>query len=320
MGCLVEERFSDPILVEARENGLTVALALFNRRGRTLYLSESGNPALDCVYIEYNGVLAETGREVALTADCLLAARGAAAGRLNIPHLGVRHLILSGVSIETVLSAAMAGHVLIKRSLRAPVAELSRQEACYLEGRSRNTRQQLRRSNRSYDATLGIRRAGSLKDAHEFLNGLAQLHQVSWIARGQLGAFANPFFARFHHSLVARGFDRQEIDLFRIDADSRAIGFLYNFQFQGCSIAYQSGFDYRGATPQGKPGLTCHYAALQRALESGADRYLFLAGCNRYKGSLSDRADTLHWIEFGTRYSPHFAGKQIIAAVRRWSF
>jgi CelD/BcsL family acetyltransferase involved in cellulose biosynthesis len=31
-GCLAEERFPDPVLLEARHNGETIALALFNRR------------------------------------------------------------------------------------------------------------------------------------------------------------------------------------------------------------------------------------------------------------------------------------------------
>ena len=31
-GCLAEERFPDPVLLEARQDGETVALALFNRR------------------------------------------------------------------------------------------------------------------------------------------------------------------------------------------------------------------------------------------------------------------------------------------------
>src|SRR5258708_22709110 len=52
-GCLIEERFPNPVLVEATENGRTVALALFNRRGQTLYLGESGDPAMDCLHIDY---------------------------------------------------------------------------------------------------------------------------------------------------------------------------------------------------------------------------------------------------------------------------
>jgi len=51
------------------------------------------------------------------------------------------------------------------------------------------------------------------------------LHQRSWIARGQAGAFSNAFFGRFHRALIARGMERGEIDLFRIAAGSQIIGF-----------------------------------------------------------------------------------------------
>ena len=49
VGCLAAERFSDPVLVEATEEGRTVALGLFNRVRRrfgpsALYLGESGTP------------------------------------------------------------------------------------------------------------------------------------------------------------------------------------------------------------------------------------------------------------------------------------
>ena len=65
-GCLIEERFPNPVLVEAIDDGRTVALALFNRTRRwgvpVLWLHESGDPALDCPWIEQNGVLTEAGR------------------------------------------------------------------------------------------------------------------------------------------------------------------------------------------------------------------------------------------------------------------
>jgi CelD/BcsL family acetyltransferase involved in cellulose biosynthesis len=48
-GCLVEERFPEPVLVEARAGGRTVALALFNRRDRTLHLGQTGDPNFDCI-------------------------------------------------------------------------------------------------------------------------------------------------------------------------------------------------------------------------------------------------------------------------------
>lgn len=310
-GCLAAERFPRPVLVEVREGQRTVALALFNRRGGTLYLGESGDPALDSIYVEFNGVLAEAGRESGLTVACLHAARASCApgGRMA---LWKSRLVLGGISAATAAAAAATGHVIHNRSLIAPSVDLRKQNRGFLDERSTNTRQQIRRSNREYAAAgpISIDRAGSLAEAEAFLDGLVILHQTSWLARGQAGAFANPFFGRFHRALIARGLEREEIDLFRVAAGQQLVGFLYNFRYRGHSLAYQSGFDYAGASRHEKPGLTCHYEAIRFAQEWGAVRYDFLAGDDRYKRSLSNAAETLHWIEVNNRWSPRVLARQ----------
>ena len=305
-GCLVEQRFPDPVLVEAREAGRTVALALFNRRGGTLYLGESGDPALDCPYIEFNGVLAEAGREADLTWVCLRAARGAP-GRWGI---GGPRLVLDGIDATTEAAAALTGQLRQIRSLAAPVVDLADQKQCFLDRRSANTRQQLRRSNRDYARAgpVTIERAETLARANAFLEGLIALHQTAWTARGQVGAFAAPFFGRFHRALIARGLARGEIALLRVAAGDQTIGFLYNFSYRGRCLAYQSGFDYAHAGPHQKPGLTCHHEAIRLAHRAGARRYDFMAGDDRYKRSLSDRVEMLFWTEVVDRYSARFAG------------
>jgi CelD/BcsL family acetyltransferase involved in cellulose biosynthesis len=318
-GCLVEERFPDPVLVEARESGRTVALALFNRRGGTLYLGESGDPTLDCPYIEFNGVLAETGREVELTLACLRAARiGPGRWGIDRPRLGRwsiglwgigrPRLVLGGIDASTEAAAALTGQLRRIRSLAAPVVDLADQKKCFLDRRSANTRQQLRRSNRAYAQAgpITIERAESLTRADAFLEGLIALHQAAWTARGQPGAFAAPFFSRFHRALITRGLERGEIALLRVAAGDQTIGFLYNFMYRGRCLAYQSGFDYADAGPRQKPGLTCHHEAIRFAHGAGARRYDFLAGDDRYKRSLSDRAEILHWVEVVDQYSPRF--------------
>jgi CelD/BcsL family acetyltransferase involved in cellulose biosynthesis len=206
--------------------------------------------------------------------------------------------------------------VLCNRSLAAPLADLVRSDHCFLDSRSANTRQQLRRSERAYAASgdIAVERAETLSRSLSFLDGLTALHQASWTARGKPGAFANPFFGRFHRVLIERGLGRREIDLLRVTAGSRTIGFLYNFRHRGHSLAYQSGFDYADAGGHGKPGLTCHLEAIRFAMRSGAVLYDFLAGDDRYKRSLSDRAETLHWIEVACPYSPR------ILARRTWDF
>jgi CelD/BcsL family acetyltransferase involved in cellulose biosynthesis len=165
---------------------------------------------------------------------------------------------------------------------------------------------------------LAIERAEALPQAEAWLDGLAALHQASWTARGQPGAFANPFFRRFHQALLARGFTDGEIDLLRVTAGSLIIGFLYNFRYRGRSLAYQSGFDYDGAGRHEKPGLTCHHLAIRLAASRGAACYDFLAGDDRYKRSMADRADMLHWIEVTSFWSARFQARRLRDLVARF--
>jgi CelD/BcsL family acetyltransferase involved in cellulose biosynthesis len=310
-GCLVEQRFANPVLVEASENGRTVALALFNRVGDKLYLGESGDPTLDDIFIEFNGVLSEAGREVALTLSCLRAAR---------LSLWRGRLALSGVNATTLAAAPQTGAVRRVRDRPAYFVEFGFGRDAFLQRRSANTRQQLRRSDRDYAkaGAISIERAQTVAQAYAFLDRLAELHQASWVARGQPGAFANPSFARFHRALIACGLERGEIDLLRIAAGPQTIGFIYNFRYRGESLAYQSGFNHTDAGPHSKPGLTCHHQAIQFAAQWGADRYNFLAGDDRYKRSLADRSENLHWIEVASPYSPQFQMLRLKDYVAGW--
>ncbi len=57
MGCLAEQRFDRPLLLEVRKAGAVAALALFNQHRRALFLGETGDPGWDAVFIEHNGLL-----------------------------------------------------------------------------------------------------------------------------------------------------------------------------------------------------------------------------------------------------------------------
>jgi CelD/BcsL family acetyltransferase involved in cellulose biosynthesis len=314
VGCLAAERFADPVLVEATEDGRTVALALFNRVRRllgpaVLYLGESGSAELDCPYVEQNGVLTEAGREAELTELCLRAV----AGRYD--------LVLSGVG-DSVLAAARrsAGLVRVVRSQASPFVDLAALRAAggdYLAGRSANTRQQIRRSERFYGPIV-MERAESVATGNAMLAEMAALHQAAWTARGQPGSFVRPFFERFHRHLIAAGMPRGEVALLKMSCHGTVIGILYNFYFRGRMLAYQSGFSYQAAAPQAKPGLTCHDRAIRFALDQGLDIYDFLAGEDRYKRSLADDAYRQTWGEAGPFWSPVRLFRAGLAGVRRW--
>lgn len=311
VGCLVEERFPDPVLLRAVRGERLVGLALFNRRRGRLCLGESGDARLDAPFVEHNGPL------VAGDAEIPHRAWADAAWRVR----GARRLVLSGV--EPALADA-AGAVLRRQERIAPFIDLEalrRGGGEYLASLSANTRQQIRRSMRAYEAAgpLELARAAGQAEAEAWLDALIALHDADWRARGKPGAFADPFMLRFHRALVPRALAREELDLLRITAGARVVGFLYNLEAGGVVHAYQSGMDRAGAGSHGKPGLTCHALAVARALEEGRRSYDLMAGSQRYKSSLAQDATTLAWsttVRCGSVVAATAAGLRWIK--RRW--
>lgn len=316
VGCLAAERYDDPLVLRAAQNGVPVALGLFNRRRASLLLHETGRAAWDSVFIEHNGLLVAPG-DPAIDAACLRAAMGAIPRAARMAGAG---LTLPGVDERWLQAARCAGHAVALRATRpAPFRDLASLRGAgkpFLDAISPNMRRQLRRSAARYAQAgpLAVVRAATVAEAHGFLDGLAALHQARWTARGLPGAFAEPAFRQFHQALIARALPRGEVDLLRISAGSRLIGYLYNLRSGGHVHAYQGGFDYSDADGQRKPGLTCHHLAIEASLAAGATRYDFLAGDDRYKRDLSDAETTLYWAALGARYSLQHA---LIAGWRR---
>jgi CelD/BcsL family acetyltransferase involved in cellulose biosynthesis len=299
-GCLAAERYPDPLLTEVFEHGTLVGLALFNRRDGALYLHASGDKGLDSVFIEHNGPLAT---RPGVWPAMLAAIRNEA-----------RRIVLPGLDEAGLVAVQAAGGIVVELQARAaPFAALG--AAPHAAGLSRNTRAQLRRSDRSYAAAgpLAATRAGTVALALEWLDAMLPLHAATWSARGVASGFLTAPVQRFTRALIGRGVPTGEVDVLRVTAGPRVVGYLLNLVAAGRVLAYQGGFDYAGAAAHEKPGLTCHHAALEGARASGAVEYDFLAGDARYKRSLSTGVRTLHW---GT-WKPRPALFGMEAAVRR---
>ena len=297
LGCLARERFPNPVLFAAQRDGQDIALALFNQKHGKLYLAESGDATWDALYIEHNGLLCATGEELLIPpALAWLAAR--------------RALNLSGINTGT-LDALRQSGVLhrIRYTARAPYVDLPSLPPGVdgvIAHCSANTRQQLRRSTRRYAAQFGalnITRASDVSSALEQFSGLSVLHQAHWNSRSKPGAFAHPIFQRFHQALIRDAFDRSEVDLLQITAGNYLLGFLYNFRYRGHVLSYQSGFDYRYANAQQKPGLTAHHLAISLYRAEHMRRYDLLAGDTQYKLSLANGSTALHWCELAPKWS-----------------
>ncbi len=308
VGCLASHRYPDPVLVEARQDGRRMALALFNRRadrpwGETLFLHESGAPEWDAVFTEHNGPLILGGSDLDGAALYVQV--------LNAVMIGgvTRRLALSGVRADTLAAASnVHGAVFEDVARSAPYVDLDRltPDPSFIDTLSRNTRHQLRRSNRDY-AELGdlvLSRAETVEAGLRDFAELVRLHEITWRGRGLSGAFARPEVRRFHHALISDGLPRGEVDVLRIGAGRAVVGYLMNFNHQGVVSAYQSGFNYEGAGPHMKPGLTSHYLAIEAARAGGARTYDFLAGPSRYKSSFANAERSLHWLSVAPLMHP----------------
>jgi CelD/BcsL family acetyltransferase involved in cellulose biosynthesis len=304
-GCLAAERFRKPWLLSATQDGVPMAMALFNEasawRGKRLFLGESGRAAMDSIFIEHNGLLVARAAVDGLPQRCWQGL--AAAGRGT--------WILSGVTdaASRDLPRSRARRVTARRP--APFldfATLDQPDAPLLDSLSANLRQQLRRSLRAWEAigplTLSV--AATPDEADRFLEGMKALHQRYWTARGKPGAFAEPFFERFHRALIRRPAGGQSVDLVRVGAGDRVVGYLYNLVHRGTVAAYQSGFDFGDDADRLRPGLVCHLLAIEHYRHAGMRCYDFLGGEARYKRGFANAETELLWLEVRPKLLPIF--------------
>jgi CelD/BcsL family acetyltransferase involved in cellulose biosynthesis len=294
-----------PFAAIAARNDEVIGLGVFvpgteRRRGlaaaRTLRLHESGAPALDSLFIEHNGLLAERAHAPEVWAAVLgrLLDRGAKA-----------EVVLGGLAGP---AAAACGAAARTRNLEVAVRQrrpfawldldrLRRTGRPFALALSRNTRHQLVRARALYQASgpLSLRPAQSAEEALAMLDGLKMLHQRSWRRRGRPGCFAAAGFEAFHRDLIFDRFRHGEIRLLCACAGDRPFGYLYNFASGGRIYAYQSGFDYPD-DGRFKPGLVSHALAIEQALQDGFAVYDFMAGENRLKASFASDWGEMVWL------------------------
>ena len=171
----------------------------------------------------------------------------------------------------------------------------------YLKALSPNTRQQLRRSHRIAESTLGplsLAAASSMEQALSWFNETGPLHRARWggtVGESLSGGFDNPAFVRFHESLIRRAFPTGGIQYLRLQAGNTVLAYLYNF-VSGLNIHfYLSGINYQHEDSL-RPGMLAHWQAIESNLKAGKKVYDFLAGEARYKRSLSTFEDRALWL------------------------
>ena len=290
-------------LLRATRNGQTVGLGLLvGHAGKRLkmlashglHLHSTGDQIHDDLTVEHNGMLVHRdgeGEVVAAMYEHLLSLQA----RWD-------RLVLPGLSASLPLRTLLAKHRSALREEMRPsyyvdLQAVRKRDNDYLGMLGASTRSQIRRSLKAYGelGPVTLSDAPDLDTALAYLDGLQALHQRHWQQRGKPGAFANPRFNAFHTRQIAEGFALGHIQMLRVQAGERDIGYLYNFVHRGRVLFYQSGFDYELIEKHGRPGLVAHALGVQHNARLGHAVYDFLAGDTRYKQSLSSGMQPMTW-------------------------
>jgi CelD/BcsL family acetyltransferase involved in cellulose biosynthesis len=279
-----------PQLLTASFRGTKIGAAVLTHRNarrhlvlnlRQLHFNSTGAPELDCIMIEHNGFAGGEAQCPALWQSFLRWFAREGMGEID-------ELIVPG-AVRDMKNDLPAGIRLLHRSEGSPAfsgtVSMDGLESV-LSRLSANARQQLRRNLRDC-AGLGELRcesAPTVERALGWFDALKALHIASWSRRGKSHAFRFPFFETFHRALIAAGVPHGSVQMLRISAGSRPLGYLYNFRRGDRVFAYQSGFD--DSLHNLRPGYVCHALAMAASGGEGARTYDFLAGDNRLKRSL----------------------------------
>jgi GNAT acetyltransferase-like protein len=281
-------------------------------RLRRLYLNTAGEDERDETCVEDNAVLCRSGCEEAVA--------GALAAELAARRWD--ELFLDGMSLSPTLDAleAALGRPAATREVPCRFVDLRALDDApdaYLKTLSRNTREQVRRTERHVERAgpLRIEAATTSIEAQAALAELARLHTASWKARGRPGVFASPLFRDFHERLVGKAFASGGIQLLRILAGSETLAVLYNLVHDETAFFYQSGLRLL-PDKRLKVGLLAHALAIEHCRRQGLSRYDFLAGDDQYKRSLAGGSRTIRWLVF-RRDSPRLRALGLLRRARR---
>lgn len=259
---------------------------------RQLCLNASGKSEYDNIWIEYNGILCAPDTKFDL------------ASILKELPFKWEELYLPGVDLSSFPGNALSSLPMPFRYVEddvtvSPYVDLKKVrqvDGDYLSLLSSNTRAKIRRSLKIIEkfGPIELVVPSNREQAFQIYQELIDLHQATWISRGEKGVFSSPLFCKFHERLINNQFDKGEIQLMKIHTGDKTIGCLYNFIWHGRIYFYQCGFNYEfGKKVQ--PGLVSHFMAVQYNAVKGNDIYDFLAGDARYKRSLATDSNKMVW-------------------------
>jgi CelD/BcsL family acetyltransferase involved in cellulose biosynthesis len=308
-----------PQLLTVHDRGRPVGAGVLVERqglGRgAAHLQATGDYAIDVVWPEDNGVLAERGREAEIAAAAFAELRRLRPDLRRIGLVGVRARDLEGLA---------AYHQ--DERFRHPLheADLGAMRAAgwsYLETLDQRTRRNLRQSLRRLEeiGPLRMDSAGDVTEALAWLDRMGELNRSRLTATRGRSSFDLPFFVDFHRTLIGNRFVAGEIRMMRVSAGGREVGYVYGLRTGEALYTYQVGFDYDWGTRL-QPGMVTHAVIAEALAAGGVARFNLMSGEGNYKHRLAPAIDEVVWVNL--HRSPlaaglHGGGRRLRGRLRR---
>ncbi len=283
----------------------------------TLYLNASGETTRRTPAAEYNDVLCVPAFAEGVAPEFARLVRSLRWDQLHLSGYEKNGL---ADCVTSLLGGVVVDHVVCD-SCFVDFSALG--DELFEQSISANTRGQIRRSARLYEQQFGLlnlQTATTLEEAQQFLIGLAALHNDRRNAKGESGAFESAAVTKFHQQAIASLWPSAGVDLMRLSAGSKVIGYLYNFRIDGKVSFFQSGLVYE-EDQKLKPGLLIHFMAIEYYRRGGQREYDFLAGASRYKRSLAKHSHQLCWSVVhrdNLKINAFLLVRRLVRALRQW--
>ena len=275
-------------LFEIKKDNKPICLALFGDN-QGLYLNQTGIPARDKVYIEYNAPL--FAKEYEKEAFPLF--------QNFISDFKSEPIYLAGLKQDFKHKLSHQAGLLTYAKSPCYSVDLNKDkdEDAYLKGLSKTTRRHLKRTKSYYgENDVKISPAQDVDTALHYLDQLAEIHNKYWGSKGVEGSFETKEFMAFHQSLIKNHFDLAKIHVIKIESSQHLLGYFYLFEHEGVIHYYQSGIDYPDDAKI-KPGLYGHFLLINYFRNNGKSIYDFMAGDQQYKKSLGEKYEVLYWMD-----------------------
>ncbi|WP_289102191.1 GNAT family N-acetyltransferase [uncultured Marinobacter sp.] len=250
-------------------------------RSNCLRLHQTGHRQQDQIWIEYNGFLAEQGMEASVAAACLQHLCN------DMPQWD--EFIVGAIDAEEARHYAELTGLFAHLRWEAPcygvdLDALRRSGQHYLDTLTRNTRYQINRSHRLYEAwgAVELVRPDSAEEAVAIFDSIGPLHLNRWGAGPDQSGYANPDFVRFHRSLIQDQWASGGVDLVSVKAGDDMIASFYNLLYDQKVYFYLGGMKTEPDNRY-KPGLLGHSLCIEDYRHHGFHYYDFMGGDERYK-------------------------------------